>query len=315
PAAAVLGAWAARHCAAGLAGPPPTLTTRSPDGRILLVDADAFYVAVARLVDPAGAGQAPLLIVGGSAERRGVVTSASYEARAYGVHSAMPMAGAVRLCPNATVVPVPWEACAGKSREIKDVLQRFTPAVDRAASDEVYLDLTGAVQLYGGELLPAAARVGDAGRLAGAARRRVARRTGARYRCLTGRAPARAQVDQPGRDVSNRLGGGRRFSCAAAPAGRPRVRRPPRGRPARPYDHGEAARRRLHHPPGKPHALRPGAVGASGLRRRAGAAAQAARGAASARPPPRYRRLAARDGRRRRATLAARRGAAPRNGA
>src|SRR5207253_10541945 len=87
--------------------------------RILLVDADAFYVAVARLVDPAGAGQAPLLIVGGSAERRGVVTSASYEARAYGVHSAMPMARAVRLCPNATVVPVFWEACAGKSREIK----------------------------------------------------------------------------------------------------------------------------------------------------------------------------------------------------
>ena len=53
-----------------------------PDRRILLVDADAFYVAVARLVDPAGAGKAPLLIVGGSPERRGVVTSASYEARA-----------------------------------------------------------------------------------------------------------------------------------------------------------------------------------------------------------------------------------------
>src|SRR6266581_4331764 len=84
------------------------LTTRSPVRRILLVDADAFYVAVARLVDPAGAGKAPLLIVGGSPERRGVVTSASYEARAYGVHSAMPMARAVRLCRNATVVPVPW---------------------------------------------------------------------------------------------------------------------------------------------------------------------------------------------------------------
>src|SRR5205823_5162979 len=83
---------------------PPTLTTRSPDRRILLVDADAFYVAVARLVDPAGAGQARLLIVGGSAERRGVVTSASYEARACGVHSAMPMARAVRLCPGAKLV-------------------------------------------------------------------------------------------------------------------------------------------------------------------------------------------------------------------
>src|SRR2546423_5129752 len=129
-----------------------------PERRILLVDADAFYVAVARLVDPAGAGKALLLIVGGSPERRGVVTSASYEARAYGVHSAMPMARAVRLCPNATVVPVPWEACAGKSREIKDVLQRFTPAVEQASSDEFYVDLTGTEQLYSGEALAATAQ-------------------------------------------------------------------------------------------------------------------------------------------------------------
>src|SRR2546427_7409076 len=70
----------------------------------------------------------------------------------------MPMARAVRLCPNATVVPVPWEACAGKSREIKDVLQRFTPAVEQASSDEFYLDLTGTEQLYGGEPLPTTAR-------------------------------------------------------------------------------------------------------------------------------------------------------------
>src|SRR3989454_11944753 len=103
------------------------LTLRPWDRRILLVDADAFYVAVARLVDPDGAGKAPLLIVGGSAERRGVVTSASYEARAYGVHSAMPMARAVRLCPGATVVPGPWEAGAVKRRPIREVLLRVTP--------------------------------------------------------------------------------------------------------------------------------------------------------------------------------------------
>src|SRR5437773_8859832 len=140
------------------------LTLRPWDRRILLVDADAFYVAVARLVDPDGAGKAPLLIVGGSAERRGVVTSASYEARAYGVHSAMPMARAVRLCPSATVVPVPWEACARKSREIKDVLQRFTPAAEQASSDEFYLDLTGTEKLYGGEPLAATAgRLGPGG--------------------------------------------------------------------------------------------------------------------------------------------------------
>ncbi len=108
-------------------------------------------------MDPEGAGKAPLLIVGGSPERRGVVTSASYDARAYGVHSAMPMARAVRLCPGATVVPVPWEACAGKSREIRDVLGRFTPAVEQASSDEFYLDLTGTEKLYGGEPLAATA--------------------------------------------------------------------------------------------------------------------------------------------------------------
>ena len=126
--------------------------------RILLADADAFYVAVARLADPEGAGKARLLVVGGSAAQRGVVTSASYEARAYGVHSAMPMARAMRLCPGATVVPVPWEACTRKSREIGAVLRRFTPVVEQASSDEFYLDLSGTEQLYGAESLAATAR-------------------------------------------------------------------------------------------------------------------------------------------------------------
>src|SRR5438034_9170605 len=66
--------------------------------RILLADADAFYVAVARAVDPAGAGKATLLIVGGSRDSRGVVCSASYETRKFGVRSAMPIARALRLC-------------------------------------------------------------------------------------------------------------------------------------------------------------------------------------------------------------------------
>src|SRR5206468_9454167 len=144
-----------------LPGPSARVALVSRDAsvrRILLADADAFYVAVARLADPEGAGKAPLLIVGGSSEHRGVVTSASYEARAYGVHSAMPMARAVRLCPGATVVPVPWEACARKSREIGAVLRRFTPVVEQASSDEFYLDLSGTEQLYGGEPLAVTAR-------------------------------------------------------------------------------------------------------------------------------------------------------------
>lgn len=126
--------------------------------RILLADADAFYVAVARLVDPEGAGKAPLLIVGGSAEGRGVVTSASYEARAYGVHSAMPTARALRLCPAALVVPVPFEACVEKGRAIRRVLQGFTPIVDQASSDEFYLDMTGTERLYRDEPLAVTAR-------------------------------------------------------------------------------------------------------------------------------------------------------------
>ncbi len=126
--------------------------------RILLADADAFYVAVARLVDPDGAGKARLLIVGGTAEQRGVVTSASYEARAFGVRSAMPTARALRLCPGATVVPVSWEACAEKGREIRGVLERFAPVVEQASSDEFYLDLTGTEKLYHDESLDETAR-------------------------------------------------------------------------------------------------------------------------------------------------------------
>src|SRR5256885_15826139 len=121
--------------------------------RILLADADAFYVSVARLVDPEGAGKHPLLIVGGSPTGRGVVTSASYEARQFGVHSAMPMARAIRLCPGAMVVPVSFEACAAKSRQIRDVFGRYAPVVETASSDEFYLDLTGAERLHKDEPL------------------------------------------------------------------------------------------------------------------------------------------------------------------
>lgn len=115
-------------------------------------------MSVARLVDPDGAGRSPCLIVGGSPEHRGVVTSASYEARAFGVTSAMPMARAVRLCPQAMVVGVPFEACAAKSREIRAVLKRFAPLVETASSDEYYLDLTGTERLYKDEPLADTAR-------------------------------------------------------------------------------------------------------------------------------------------------------------
>ena len=120
----------------------------SPPRRILLIDADAFFVAVARMVDPDGAGKAPLLLVGGSAEGRGVVCSASYEARKFGVRSAMPMARALRLCPGAMCVPVPGKACRQKHREIRAVLERFSPVVQSASIDEWYVDLDGTESIY-----------------------------------------------------------------------------------------------------------------------------------------------------------------------
>ena len=128
-----------------------------PPPRILQVDADAFYVQVARLVDPEGAGRADLLLVGGTPQGRGVVTSASYGARRFGVRSGMAMAQALRLCPDALAVGVPRRACSARSRAIVAVLERFTPVVEPASIDEMYLDLSGTERLYGGEPLAATA--------------------------------------------------------------------------------------------------------------------------------------------------------------
>jgi DNA polymerase-4 len=124
-----------------------------PPRRILLADADAFFAAVARLVDPEGAGRARLLIVGGAPGSRGVVCSASYEARQFGVRSAMPISRALRLCPDALCVPVPRAACSKKSREIAAVLERFAPVVECASVDEWYLDLTGTERVYAGRTI------------------------------------------------------------------------------------------------------------------------------------------------------------------
>ena len=127
--------------------------------RILLVDCDAFFVQVAQLEDPEGAGKMDLLLVGGSQTGRGVVTSASYGARRFGVRSAMPTAQALRLCPDATVVGVPRRACGHKSREIRSCLERLAPVVQAASIDEFYLDLTGTDRLFGESLEVTANRI------------------------------------------------------------------------------------------------------------------------------------------------------------
>jgi DNA polymerase-4 len=119
-----------------------------PKRRILLVDCDMFYVQVARLEDPDGIGKEDLLIVGGSPSGRGVVTSASYGVRAFGVRSGMPTGQALRLCPDAKVVPVSRRACSRISREVFERLRTLSPVVQAASIDEFYLDLSGTERLF-----------------------------------------------------------------------------------------------------------------------------------------------------------------------
>jgi DNA polymerase-4 len=120
---------------------------------VLLADCDAMFVAVARLVDPEGAGKAALLVAGGRRGERGVVCSASYEAREFGVRSGMPITQAERLCPKAMFVPVLRRECMEKSREIRDVLDEWSPVVEPASIDEFYLSLAGTEALYRHESL------------------------------------------------------------------------------------------------------------------------------------------------------------------
>jgi DNA polymerase-4 len=116
--------------------------------RILLADADAFFANVFAAVNPVVASSATLLIVGGAADSRGVVCSASYAARQFGVRAGMPMRRAAQLCPNATCVPVPRE-CGEYSRAIQTALREIVPVVEPASIDEFYCDLTGTERLYG----------------------------------------------------------------------------------------------------------------------------------------------------------------------
>jgi len=134
------------------------MDSTSGPSRILLVDCDMFYVQVARLEDPAGAGREELLIVGGSPAGRGVVTSASYPVRDFGVRSGMPTSQALRLCPDAVVVPVSRKACARRSREVGKAMEPMAPVIQAASIDEFYLDLTGTERLLHDQPLEETAR-------------------------------------------------------------------------------------------------------------------------------------------------------------
>jgi DNA polymerase-4 len=114
---------------------------------ILHVDMDAYYAAVEERDRPALAGQP--VIVGGSPESRGVVSTANYVARTFGVHSAMPMRTAIRLCPQGVVLPVRMDHYARISRQIREIFQRYTPLVEPLSLDEAFLDVRGSRQLFG----------------------------------------------------------------------------------------------------------------------------------------------------------------------
>jgi DNA polymerase-4 len=128
--------------------------------RILHVDLDAFFVEVCRQRHPELRG-VELLVVGGRRDRRGVVQSASYGARKYGIHAGMPIAQAVRLCPAATFFQGSFIYYRDASRAVRAVLQRFSPTVVMASLDEAYLDFAGTDRLYPVSLLPVAERIRD----------------------------------------------------------------------------------------------------------------------------------------------------------
>jgi len=114
---------------------------------IFHVDMDAFFVSVEELFDPSLKGK--LVVVGGQKNERGVVSAASYGARKFGVHSAMPLRTAAKLCPHAIFVnghPERYREC---SEKVYKVLTTFSPQVEMASIDEAYLDMTGTARLHG----------------------------------------------------------------------------------------------------------------------------------------------------------------------
>jgi DNA polymerase-4 len=114
---------------------------------VIHVDMDAFYASVEQRDNPSLMGKP--VVVGGAGGERGVVTTASYEAREYGVHSAMPLKMAHRLCPEGIYLPVNMEKYHAVSEQIRSILASYTPLVEPVSLDEAYLDVTASAKLHG----------------------------------------------------------------------------------------------------------------------------------------------------------------------
>lgn len=128
--------------------------------RIVHVDLDAFFVEVCRHNHPE-LRHLELLVVGGRRDQRGVVQSASYGARRFGIHAGMPIAEAVRLCPQATFFQGAFAHYRTASLSVRRVLEEFSPTVVSASLDEAYLDFAGTERLYPVSLLPIAEQLRD----------------------------------------------------------------------------------------------------------------------------------------------------------
>jgi len=120
------------------------------DRRILHIDMDAFFASVEVVRDPSLKGK-PLIVGGNREDKRGVVSTASYEARQFGVHSAMPLAEARRRCPHGIFMRGNHAAYREASAAVRGILETVTPLVQMASIDEAYLDVTGSQRLFGGD--------------------------------------------------------------------------------------------------------------------------------------------------------------------
>ncbi|MCX5780299.1 MAG: DNA polymerase IV, partial [Firmicutes bacterium] len=110
-------------------------------------DMDAFFAAVEQRDNPSLRGLP--VIVGGDPDSRGVVSTCSYEARRYGVKSAMPLAQAVRLCPQGVFLPVNMKLYQQVSRQVIAIMAGYTPLVEQLSIDEAFLDVSGCTSLFG----------------------------------------------------------------------------------------------------------------------------------------------------------------------
>ena len=115
--------------------------------RIMHIDLDAFFVSVEQVLNPELKGKA--VVVGGRPDRRGVVASASYEARAFGLHAGMPLGTASRLCPQAIFIEGGFPKYRDASQKFMAILADFSPFLEPVGLDEAYLDATGFESIHG----------------------------------------------------------------------------------------------------------------------------------------------------------------------